>query len=284
MGEAKRIWLINNEASGSNDADALLACEHACDDNSLHIAQRTTFPAQELPSPELLDAAEIEIVVVYAGDGTINSALQALAGWDGAVLVLPGGTMNLLYHRLFGDADLEDAVTAVSQGNAFTRNPGIITSNCGTAYAGILAGPGTEWANVREAMRDVAPLEMAGEARRAFAETVWGQRLRCAEPNFGTREGYPLILLNPRDHGIEADAYHAESAAEFTEQLFAIVRRDFREGPHDRLGSADRFVLESVDGAGFGILFDGEPCDADGATEFVLEPAKVNLLATLADD
>ena len=284
MGERKRIWLINNEASGSNDADALFACEKACDDNGLHIAQRTTFPAQDLPTPELLDAADIEIAAIYAGDGTINAALQALGGWSGAVLVLPGGTMNLLYHRLFGDAEMTDAVQAVSQERAVRRNPGVISSNCGTAYAGILAGPGTEWANVREAMRDTAPIEIVDETRNAFAQTVWGNRLRCAEPDLGTRDGYPLILLNPRDHGIEADAYHAENAAEFTEQLFAIIRRDFREGPHDQLGSADRFVLENVDGGGFGILFDGEPCEADGATEFVLEPAKVNLLATVADD
>ncbi|WP_271079048.1 diacylglycerol/lipid kinase family protein [Aurantiacibacter sp. MUD61] len=280
MVDRQRIWLINNEASGSNDAAALEACENSCRECSLDIAQRSTFPAQELPSPDMLDAADIGLAVVYAGDGTINAALEHLAGWQGAVLVLPGGTMNLLYHRLFAELSVEDALRAASTGTARRVRPSVVKSACGTAYAGLLAGPGTTWNVVREAMRNASPIEMAQGVQEAFAETLQGERIRCTSPEFGTREGYPLILLSPAGEAIKADAYHADNAAEFIDQLFALIRRDFRAGPHDRIGEADRLTLETVDGNGFGVLLDGEPCDVDGPTEFTLAYAKVDLLAT----
>ena len=283
MAKQSRIWLINNEASGSNDEAALAACEDACSTCGLDIAFRTVFPVEELPTPETLDAADIDTVAIYAGDGTVNAVLEALRGWSGAVLVLPGGTMNLLYHRLFGDLSMEEALEAVGSGKAHRRRPGVIETNCGTAYAGLLAGPGAAWGYVREAMRDVAPLEVAESAREAMDETLHGDRIRCAEPELGRREGYPLILLTPVDAEILADAYHADDNLEFLHQLFALVRREFRDGPHDRIGGADRFVLESVDGSGFGMLLDGEPCDVSESAECVLVTTELDLLATRHD-
>ncbi|KLE34301.1 diacylglycerol kinase family protein [Aurantiacibacter luteus] len=278
------IWLINNEASGSNDEDALGLFENACADCGLTVAHRTVFPNQDLPTAEVLDAAGIETVAIFAGDGTINTVLETLAGWSGAVLVLPGGTMNLLYHRLFGDMETADALAAVAEGRALRRRPGVIETDYGHAFAGVLAGPGTAWGDVREAMRSKGPLDMAAEARAAIAETLYGTMLRVDEPEMGKREGYPLLLLTPTDTGIEIDAYHAETAGEYLEQALALAKREFRDGPHDRLGKAERFVLASTARDGFGVLLDGEQCQVDGPTEFRLVPCQVDLLATVADD
>ena len=283
MGEERRIWLINNEASGSNDAAALRECEDLCEERGLRIVQRTVFPQAELPTPAMLDAADIEIVALYAGDGTINAALRMLTDWQGQVLVLPGGTKNLLFHRLFADLTLEEAIASVADGSAVPLRPAVIQSPCGIAYAGLLAGPGTAWSEVREAMRDNSPLETVGESTAAFAETLYGDRLRCEEPAFGARDGYPLILLTPEGDAIAADAYHAEDAGEFLKQFLAVVRREFREGPHERIGEGDRFVLGNVEGGTFGLLLDGEPCDAEGPTEFTLARSAVDLLATRTD-
>lgn len=284
MDHKLRIWLVNNEASGSNDAEAFAGFEAACEDAGVAIAHRTIFPKQELPSQAVLAAAEIDIVTVFAGDGTINAVLQSLEGWSGAVLVLRGGTMNLLYHRLFGDMEVADVLKAVAQGKAERRRPGVIEAPCGRAYAGILAGPGTAWVGVREAMREGAPIQTAAETGSAISETLAGERLRVAEPALGKEEGYPLVLLTPQSSGMVVDAYHAETASAFIQQTLALVKRDFREGPHDRLGQGDRFVLASVEGGEFGVLLDGEPCPSSGATEFRLVPCPVDLLATLDDD
>ncbi len=284
MAQARALWLVHNKASGSNDRAALERVCTACGDCTLRIAYRSRFPDEDLPTPAMLDAAGLDLVVVFAGDGTANAVLDALAGWSGQVLVLPGGTMNLLYKRLFGQLDLDDVLRRAARGELAARRPGIVSSRLGQAYAGLLAGPGTSWNDVREAMRSANVVEMASGTQEAFARTLADAPLRCAAPELGRAEGYPLLLLEPRDSGIEVYAYHAETGGEFVDQLVALALRRFREGPHDHLGNVQELTLASVGGQGFGVLLDGEPRHADGPTRFRLSTCAVDLLAQPADD
>ncbi len=283
MAAERAIWLVANAASGSNDEAALEALEAGCSDNGLRVASQTVFPDEPLPTAAELAAAGIGVVAVFTGDGTINSLLGELAGWDGEVLVLPGGTMNLLYHRLHGDRPMEAVIAAFARGDGERRRPSVIRTAAGTGYAGILAGPGTSWGRVREAMREAAVVELAESAIEAIEETLTGEMIRCAEPAFGRPDGYPLLCLEPGPDAIEVVAYHAENAAEYLEQGWALVRRNFREGPHEVLGSAPKLRLASTRGNPFGLLIDGEQADAEPETEFVLAAAEVDLVATRRD-
>ncbi len=281
MGTNQPIWLITNASSGSNDDEALRLLEETCGDAGFHVAHRTQFPRYDLPSPAMLDTAGIGTVAVFAGDGTINSAINHLAGWHGAVLVLRGGTMNLLYHRLHGQRDMEAVVAAAAGGHARRTRPPIVRAGELRALAGLMAGPGTSWNYVREAMRDSSILQMAEHTIEAIGETLGGTPIACIEPALGRREGYPLVLLNPLDDGIEVTAYHAETAMDFLEQGVALLKRDFREGPHEDLGLVRRVVLASSDGKPFGLLVDGEPAQCDGPQmAFEIAPCEVDLLAT----
>lgn len=284
MAKARPLWLVHNDASGSNDREALERMSESCADYGLRVAYSTSFPTDDLPTPAMLDAAGLDLVAIFAGDGTVNAALDALAGWGGHVLVLPGGTMDLLYHRLFGEMELAEVLSLAGSGNLVVRRPGVISSLLGTAYAGLLAGPGTSWNEVREAMRSLDVLTMAAETREAFARTLNDERLRCIEPPLGRREGYPLLLLEPRDGSIEVNAYHAETTAEFLDQLFALAKHDFREGPHDHIGSEQALTLSGADEGGFGVLLDGEPAIAARSTRFQLSTCEVDLLAVRTDD
>ena len=283
MGGARAIWLVNNVSSGSNDAAALAALDACCDEHGLRVTRRTMFPAQDLPTPGILDAAGIDLVAVFAGDGTINSLIEALAGWAGAVLVLPGGTMNLLYQRLHGERPMEDVVAAVARGEAKLCRPGVIRCAYGNAYAGMLAGPGTSWGRVREALREAAFAELAESTIEAIDESLTGEMIFCAEPPLGRGDGYPLLCLEPGDEAMEIVAYHAESATAYLEQAWALVRRNFREGPHERLGVARKVRLASTRGNPFGLLIDGEQADAASGVEFALAASQVDLLATRTD-
>jgi hypothetical protein len=274
------IWLVNNASSGSNDDAALAALKACCGAHGFVLARRTVFPEQPLPRPAVLDSAGIDMVVVFAGDGTINAAVAGLAGWDGAVLVLPGGTMNLLYHRLHGDRTLEETIGAVARGHATRRRPSVIRSPYGDAFAGMLAGPGTSWGRVREAMREADVVELAAGTIEAIEETLTGEMIACAAPVLGRREGYPLVSLAPATDGIEVKAYHAETPAEYLEQAWALLKRNFREGPHDVLGLARTVRLASTEGNPFGLLVDGEHAEAAPEVEFVLAACEVDLLAT----
>jgi hypothetical protein len=283
MTAPRPIWLINNAASGSNSDASLAALEACCGDRGFRIAHRTVFPAQDLPTPAMLDAAGIDLVAVFSGDGTINSLLTALAGWGGAVLVLEGGTMNLLYHRLHGDRSTEEVIAAAASGTTTKRRPGVIVCPFGTAYAGMLAGPGTSWGRVREAMREANVVELAAEAVGAARETLAGDMIACREPALGRPEGYPLVSLTPHDTGIEIEAYHAESAGEYAVQALALLKRNFREGPHDDLGRTTALRLVRTAGQPFGLLVDGELVEAAAEVEFVLAACEVDLLATEPD-
>lgn len=277
------IWLVNNASSGSNDDTALAALEECFNEHGLRLCGRSVFPDEELPTPAVLDAAGVGCVAVFAGDGTINSLIARLEGWGGAVLVLAGGTMNLLYQRLHGDRSLEDVVSLVAGGAAQRRRPGVIRSELGDAYAGLLAGPGASWGRVREAMRDANVAELAAGTVEAINETLGGEMIACIEPGLGRREGYPLVMLTPHDSGIEVDGYYAESTGEYLEQTWALLKRNFREGPHDTLGVVRSLRLASTQGNPFGVLVDGEQADAPASVEFKLAACGVDLLATEAD-
>ena len=191
--------------------------------------------------------------------------------------------MNLLYHRLHGERTMEETIAAVAAGEAALRRPGVIRCDWGTGYAGMLAGPGTSWGRVREAMREADVLEVASEAVEAIEETLAGDMIACVAPRLGLPEGYPLVSLVPRDGGMEIEAYHAKSAGEYVEQTWALLRRNFREGPHDVLGNARTVRLASTQGNPFGLLIDGERVEAAAEVEFTLAACEVDLLATEAD-
>ncbi|MGB3795469.1 MAG: diacylglycerol kinase family protein [Alteraurantiacibacter sp.] len=284
MAQARALWLIHNDASGSNDREALERMSEGCVDCGLRVAFSTCFPTDDLPTPAMLDAAKLDLVAIFAGDGTVNAALGALKGWGGQVLILPGGTMNLLYHRLFGELELEDVLALAGSGGLVARRPSIITSPLGVAYAGLLAGPGTSWNDVREAMRNTDVLGLATETREAFARTLQDEPLRCLEPPLGRAEGYPLLLMEPGDGAIDIKAYHAETTGEFIDQLMALAKHDFREGPHSNIGQEKNVTLCGVNKGEFGVLLDGEPTDANGATRFELSACEVDLLAAKTED
>lgn len=283
MAGTQPIWLVVNDASGSNDDQATATLKRRCMAAGLTPERIVRFPEQALPAAAELDRAGIGLVAVFAGDGTVNALVNTLAGWRGAVLVLPGGTMNLLYHRLHGEREAKDVLRLVGSGETRFVRPGVVCCRAGTALADLLAGPGTRWYDVREAMREADVLAVAGGAAQALGETLVTPGIVCREPAIGREEGYRLAMLTPTDEGIRLSGFYAETPAEFVEGGWALLRRRFREGPHDELGLVDRITLASTAGEPFGILIDGEKAQSREAEEFRLVPCGVDLLATEAD-
>jgi hypothetical protein len=175
---------------------------------------------------------------------------------------------------------MEGAIAAVARGEAAMRRPGVIRCPFGTAFAGMLAGPGTSWGKVREAMREADVVELTAGTVEAIEQTLSGDMIACRRPPLGLPTGYPLVSLTPHDEGIEIEAYHAESAGEYIVQAWALLRRNFREGPHDVLGRERRVRLASTQGQALQLLVDGELVEAEAEVEFTLAACEVDLLAT----
>lgn len=280
MGPVSDLWLVLNARSGSNDDAAIEELRAHCARKSLDLRHEIRFPDDDLPTAAQLDSAGISCLAVFTGDGTLNGAITGLYGWQGSILVLPGGTMNLLSHRLHGDAESDEILDRISRG-AFRRvRPQVARCEAGDALAGLLTGPGTSWADVREAMRDFDLAALAEGASEALAETTGGAFVRLTEPELGERGGYPLIEFTPSHRGLQLDAYHAREPGDFLKQGWALLRRQFREGPHERLGLFDEVVLENCDDAPIEVLLDGEPASLGSRARFTVATCEVDLLAT----
>lgn len=280
MERFSQAWLLANTASGSNTPAALEQLQACLAQHGIQVDRFLAFPDDRLPCPKDLDEAGVPLLIVYTGDGTLNAALRKLHGWSGAVLVLPGGTMNLLSKRLHGDYPAEDTIAVLAAGGARRRRVTRITGECGDAYAGLLAGPGTHWGTVREAMREGNIAAIATGAAEALAKSTGETMVRAVSPPIGKREGYPLIDLTPGEHGIQANGYTAATPGEWAQQGWALLRRRFREGPHDRLGIIDEVTFENVDGSPVEVLLDGESREAGPRVTFRVALSEVDLLAT----
>lgn len=275
------MWLLTNSRSGSNTERAVELLEEHCNEHGCPVARKIGFPDEDLPTAQELDEAGVGRLAIFTGDGTLNAAITGLSGWRGEVLVLPGGTMNLLSKRLHGpESELEQIIQRVSAGAATSVRPLMARCEAGDALAGLLAGPGTSWVDVREAMRDLDIPAIAEGASDAVAETTGGAMVRCISPEVGDQGGYPLIEFTPSHRGIQLDAFHADGAGEFLQQSIALLKRNFREGPHTRLGLFDEVVLEKVDGSPLQVLIDGEPATLGPKAKFTVAPCEVDLLAT----
>jgi len=284
MEKIESLWLVTNAASGSNDEDALAALKHSFTAAGIAIVRIVNFPDDDLPTAQELDQAGSPLVAVFAGDGTINALVTSLYGWGGAILILPGGTMNLLYHRLHGQQNLNQVLDAISTGQARRCRPAIIRCDGGDGFAGVMAGPGTAWNDVREAMRDIDIPGIASGAAKAISQSVAAPMIACVEPRLGREEGYPLLVLTPQGGGFIIDAYHAETVGDYLAQGLALLKRDFREGPSDRLGTVKELVVRSVSSDPIGLLVDGEPADTGSQARFTLALCEVDLLATSFDE
>ena len=281
MTDPHAIWLVANENSGSNTPAALEELLNGCSTCGFQVDRRIAFPDEDLPTPAKLDAAGVGSLAVYAGDGTINALVTGLYGWSGQIIVLPGGTMNLFAKRLHGDSPAETILRRIGAGACRRVRPQVARCAQGDAMAGLLAGPGTAWYAVREAMRDTDLAGMAESANNAMAETTSGPMVHCADPSLGRSEGYPLIEITPGGWGLQLDGFYADSAGDFFQQAWALVRRQFREGPHERLALVDSVtVITDSTGETIGLLIDGEPAEGGLSVEFTVAECEVDLVAT----
>ena len=145
-------WFICNSASGSYDAQR---CDALAD--ALGATRRITIPDDPMPDAAAARREGAERIAIFTGDGTVSSAVEALEGWDGELLILPGGTMNLLSRKLHGDATPEDIIARLPQATA--RTMPILKGAGLRSLVGVIAGPTSAWGDVREAVRLVLSLQ-----------------------------------------------------------------------------------------------------------------------------
>lgn len=268
----RKTWLIVNIDSGSYDASAcerigaaLAAIDWPCD-------RVVRFPEDDLPDRETLERQAVDTLVIYTGDGTINALANALEGWAGTLLVLPGGTLNLLSKKLHGDRTVEDIVADLHRARSVC--PSVIRGAGITALVGVILGPTTAWGEVREYVRHFDVPGLVDAVPNAFSETFGDDGVNLA----GFAQRYPALNLTPLDGRLSVQGFLADNAAQLLSHGFAWLGGDFRPGPHDDLGHHPHVVIEGPDE--IGMLYDGERGAASSGTKFTLDTLDLALLAT----
>ena len=166
---------------------------------------------------EILRAAQSDFstIVVGGGDGSVSSAVHALAGSDKTLGVLPFGTMNLLARDLGMPANTEQAIEAL--GDARPRKIDLARVNGRSFHS--LSGLGffSEMARAREEVRGHKLGRLVGVGIAAFR---------------ALRRTYPFSL-----------DIRTESRREHIEALAVLITNN-RFGPDWRRSALDEGVLE----------------------------------------
>jgi hypothetical protein len=255
----KRTLLIINRSSGSvgnvdNEelkpafAAAGFAIEHVVD-----------LPDDNLPERAQVEALKVDVVATLSGDGTVAGVCDKLSGWSGALLVLPGGTMNLLSRRLYGEQTIESLLELLGRSEHRIERVSVVNTPQAEVFTGLIAGPSTRWGEVRESIRNLDLAEMVEKVPEAWAATTTSENVRIE----GVDGGYPAIFVEPLDNGnLGVRAFRADGVGDMLSHGMAWLRRDFREGPHDELG--EMRVVNIIDDSDdeIGLLLDGEQATA----------------------
>ncbi len=267
-------WFVVNPQSGSYD-ESLVAevCAHA-ESAGQPIDRIVEVGADDLPDAR--SARGVDRILVMTGDGTVSAVHEGLSGWPGELLVLPGGTMNLLSRALHGEAEPLDIVDAVLAGKAKAITIPLIAVGDFTAISGLFAGPTTAWGDVREQLRQVDVKGLVETVPQAIAATL-GEQCVMAQ---GVPGAYPAFYLQPGEGGITLFGVRAEGAGDLLAHGWAWLKGDFRDGPVDRLGAHGALDISGSEAGGtLSLLVDGEKRETADPAIFSAAQSQVRFLS-----
>ena len=266
--------LICNTQSGSNDEAVREQIAALCRAHGAPLMATFALPDGSIPDAAELMRQGIDLLLVWTGDGTINAAASKAAGWEGAILVLPGGTLNLLSKALHGDRPLAEILADALQGTARRSPIPTIRSSAGEAFITVIAGPATRWAEVRETMRQEGIIEASRSAPDALDEMMNAPGVRVGADG----KTYPAVILTPTAAGIRADGILTEGTGDVFRHGLAWLGGDFRDGPSELIATDAEVVLESK--KPMSLEFDGELAEMASPARFSLGSSAVDFIAT----
>ncbi len=270
-----RPIMVCNVQSGSHDPEMETKLGEILRAAGRPFVHSVHLPDDDVPSRALLEAHEADLLVIWTGDGSIRAAAQKINGWDGAILPLPGGTLNLLSKNLHGDRDPEAILRDVVSDHATRRSiPILRAADDSLALITILAGPATRWAEVRETMRQDGIISATRSAPDAVKAMLSAPGVRVA----GHADEHSAVILTPMNDGIDVHGILAEGPMDLLRHGLAWLGGDFRDGPSQHVGKAAEVRLESE--RPISVEFDGELVERPSPLFVQLDHSATDFLST----
>lgn len=270
------LWFITNEKSGTATPARAAAIEGIFAELGLTLAGRTRFPADDLPTAQSLDAAGVDTAVLFAGDGTINVACSALSDWSGAILILPGGTMNMLAKTLHGSADPKAILLAAHERGRKVALP-FVEAGRHRGLVGLILGPVATWVRARELVRAGRFRGLFRAMRHAWARTfARGIRLDGVP---GLRHGAQAVLVRPEAGLLDISAIDARDF-----RSIAALGWEWATGDWVAAAQVTQCQVPSFRTTGHKpalALFDGEPIMLEPGTRISVGESARQFVTTL---
>ncbi|MCC6789233.1 MAG: NAD(+)/NADH kinase [Hyphomonadaceae bacterium] len=198
----RRALVLLNEKAGSVGPKAGAQLIEAL--NAGGVEQFTIVDATRMSRRHFQRASQFDAIIVLGGDGTARHAAELAPRNGPPLILLPGGTLNILPKALYGDLAWPEAIEAVLERGVERRLP-VGRANGEAFYVAGLFGPTTLLALARESVREGKPLKALQRLRhalnRSFSRSI---RARTGASKMRKAEGIG-VLLPSFSGGIEAD-------------------------------------------------------------------------------
>jgi diacylglycerol kinase family enzyme len=287
MTKLNRIEVLANVASGGVGRAGPEEIEKILSYHGL--AANVRAPGPEDLAAALRDAVDAapDLLIVLAGDGTARAAAE-LCGPDGPMIApLPGGTMNILPHAIYGVRPWQAALKlALDQGFEQPIGGGEVEGR--SFLVGAIFGSPALYGPAREAAR-FGKLKLAwARARRAMRRTFRG-RLRYTLDGGGREKAEALMLMCPLaskaldndDSALEAAAFDVHGASDIMRVGLHAVMGDWR---NTRGVEVDLCQIARIWSAhGIPALLDGESLRLRPLAEVRYRPKLARVLAIPKD-
>ena len=271
-----RVEVIANVASGSVGRDAPAQAEAILAE---HGVEGPVHAPAEGELETCLRAAIVrrpDALLVVAGDGTARAAAE-MAGPDGPMVApLPGGTMNMLPHALYGVVPWPEAMANCLKGGRARMISGGEVNGRLFFVAAILGSPAL-WAPAREAARagraDLALLRARRALRRAFSGRL--RYVLDGRPK-GKTEALSLMCplvsteLDADEQALEAAALDPSNALDIFRLGVNTVTGNWRNDPSVVVGRCR--IGKVWAGGRIPAILDGEPVRLDDTVGIRFRP------------
>ena len=207
-----------------------------------------------------------DLFIVWGGDGTIRAALSIVGPITPNLLILPGGTMNLLPHAIHGEKAWDVVLRDVLKG---PRHKSLSAGevNGDRFYCAMLAGAPAKFAEARESIR-------RGELAKAAAQTgtaIETLKTMHLEASYG--DGYSFVdtrlptssfvgaiigSLTKAGEGMEVASLANPTATGALNVVWTSFFTDWRNAPGVEVAPATSLDIGADDGGDIPVIADGE--------------------------
>ncbi len=229
----KKALVLLNEKAGSVGPDAQAQMDEALKEGG--VEKFIVVDATRMSRRIFRRASQYDAIIVLGGDGTARNAAEMAPRNGPPLILLPGGTLNILPKALYGELAWPQALAAVLERGVEHRLP-VGRANGEAFYVAGLFGAPTLLARARESMREGKPLEAITRGRHALKRS-FARRLRARAGKEKMRKAEGVGVLCPSfSGGIEAEYLEwvrldAKGIVDLARVSLRAITADWRNDP-----------------------------------------------------